>query len=95
MKSFFTLVIGVMLSYGVFAQGVGIVRGTVIDEDDTALPFATVILLSAETDELVKAGYTNDDGEFILTPLSSGKYKVKVTYTSRADYLTVEFILTE
>ena len=75
-----------------FAQGdLGVVRGNVSDQDGEGLPFATVMLLSAGDSSLVKAGYTNESGDFALTPVDAGSYFLKVTYTSMADHMSEVF----
>lgn len=97
MKSTVTLLLTLLISFSAtFAQGdLGVVRGNVKDTDGQALPFATVMLLSGADSALVKAGYTNESGDFALTPVPQGKYFLKVTYTSMAEYASPVFSISE
>lgn len=69
----------------------GSVQGIVRDGDGEGLPFATVILLSTADSSMVKAGYSNESGEFALTPIPEGNYFLKITYTSMATYQSEAF----
>lgn len=97
MKSTVTLFLILLISFsGTFAQNdLGVVRGNVKDADGEALPFATVMLMSAQDSSLAKAGYTNESGDFALTPVDAGEYFLKVTYTSMAPYASEIFPVSE
>ena len=62
------------------------VTGTVIDADGEPLPFANVMLYKQADSSLVKAGYSEDDGSFLLTPVPKGEYWIKITFTGLAPF---------
>lgn len=67
------LVSMMLLSSGVFAQGV--LKGKVIDSQNLSLPGANVILKGTS-----KGSVTNQNGEFNIVNLGAGSYEVVVTY---------------
>lgn len=67
------------LSATAFAQETtGSIVGTVTDAAGAAVSGATVTLLDAEKNVEVRASTTNDEGQFSMTNLPSGRYRVTV-----------------
>ncbi|MCI4668268.1 MAG: TonB-dependent receptor [Bacteroidia bacterium] len=76
-----------------FAQQAGLVKGVVSDAENKNISFASVYLLNAEKNSLVKAGFTNEKGVYNLTPLAAGSYYVKVEFAGMAPYQSEKFTL--
>ncbi len=75
--------------------GSGLVKGVVKDVNGEVLPFATTLLLNKADSSMVKAGYTDDKGKFVLSPIPGGEYFLKVTYTSMSPYSSEIFTLSK
>ncbi|MDX1685797.1 MAG: TonB-dependent receptor [Saprospiraceae bacterium] len=56
------------------------ITGTVVQEDGSAVSFASVSLRSMPDSTLQKVGYTEDDGTFLLATSKPGSYFVEVSY---------------
>jgi len=92
MKILFTLLLGcICMGNSLLAQNPGVVRGNVQDPDGEPLSFATVTLLNAADSSLAKAGFTNDEGEYILTPVAAGSFFVQIQYTTYQTYRSEVF----
>ena len=63
-----------------FAQGTGVISGTVVDSTGAALPGATVTATDAST-STVRPTVSNDVGLFRIAGLNPGRYTVKVELT--------------
>jgi len=55
----------------------GSISGKIIDKEGKALAYTNVVLLTAESNTLVKAEYTNEDGSFVFNGISKGVYVLK------------------
>src|SRR5436309_2467972 len=56
----------------------GSFSGRVLDADGKPVIFANVLLFTAADSSLVKSEVTDEKGEFLLTPVVSGNYRIKV-----------------
>jgi len=73
------LSLGLVLTVTVWAQvQTGRIVGTVIDAQKAALPNATVTVTEAATNQTVTVT-TNERGDFVVTPLNPGFYRVSVS----------------
>lgn len=54
-------------------------QGSVLDEANKGIPFATVLLLNAKDSSLVKGGITTESGVFVFENTSYGRYIVSAT----------------
>jgi hypothetical protein len=80
MVRIFTLFLLSTLScFSAFAQS-GSVTGKVLDPEGNAVSFANVLLLSASDSSLVKAGFSNDKGIYLLAPVTEGEYFTRITF---------------
>ena len=61
----------------------GEISGKILDADGSPLPFANVVLYSKDS-AIVKAGFSGDDGQFVLFPIAAGDYWVRATFTGYA-----------
>lgn len=74
----------------------GGVKGHVADPDGNAIPYANVLLLqAADSTKLVKAGLTDDAGNFELIPVNAGSYTLKVTYLGMENFRSQPFELAD
>lgn len=73
----------------------GQVTGTVLDPEGNAAPFANVLLYTTNDTSLVKAGYSDDKGKYILAPVPAGNYFTRVTFVGYASYQSETFDLAE
>ncbi len=86
MKQFSLLILSMLGVFGFAQSPTGTIRGKVLSPEDQILPFASVILYSQVDSGIVKTGFTNDKGEFILTPLPAGTYFYTVAFTELKTY---------
>ncbi|HHG85335.1 MAG TPA: TonB-dependent receptor [Bacteroidetes bacterium] len=91
-KNFTLFFLGLLLSVTTFAQ-TSSVTGKVLDPDGNAAPFANVLLYNTADSALVKAGYSNNDGKYILGPVTAGNYFTRVSFTGYANYESSAFDL--
>lgn len=88
-----TLFLGVT-SYS-FAQNPGQISGLVLDAEGNPLPFANVLLYSTQDSAMVKAGFSGEDGRYILTPIPAGNYWLKTQFTGYASDTSAPFAFAE
>ena len=81
--TFFILLLSLTLS----AQEYN-VTGTVVDEKNEVVAFATAYILKSADSTLVKASVTGNSGFFKLGPVQPGSYLIKLTNIGYQDYLS-------
>ena len=67
------------------AQGPGLIKGKVLNAEGVNLSFATVILYQPDS-TIAKTGFTNEKGQYILTPLQAGSYFLSIQFTDLGTY---------
>lgn len=72
-----------MLYFPVLSQSK--IVGSVLDESHEPIPFANVLLLNSADSSLVLGDVTNDNGEFQLKSISSGKYLLQFSMLGFTD----------
>lgn len=77
-KHFLTLVLWFYCA-GMAIAKPGNITGKVVDNEGNVMNAANVVVLMEDAKTLVKADYTNDNGQFMLEDIADGKYVVKVT----------------
>jgi len=92
MKVFISIII-ICISISLSAQTS--VKGRVIDQDSKAVDFASVFLFSAKDSSLVKAGYSEQNGNFQLDIIKGGKFFLKATIIGYQDYSSEVFDVSE
>lgn len=82
MKLFYALILLLTCSFSAATAQTtnGSVTGKLTDEDGSGLEYATVVLHNASDSAIVKAGYSDDQGKFLIAPVPAGKYYVRTTY---------------
>ncbi|MCM8568926.1 TonB-dependent receptor family protein [Gramella jeungdoensis] len=78
-------IVGCLISSAAFAQGgqssrrpvTGALKGTLIDEKEVSVPFATVVVMSLPDSTVVTGSTTDMDGVFELKAPKTGKYFLK------------------
>jgi outer membrane receptor protein involved in Fe transport len=93
-KAYFILLIFTLLNTVSWAQNLN-VSGSVIDENNDVVAFATTYILKASDSTLVKASVTNNNGYFNIGPIVSGEYLLKVTNIGFQDYLSNKIVLNQ
>lgn len=85
MKIFkFTPILCLFLPYFVFSQSY--VQGTVVDDNNNGIPFANVILLSAQDSTTVYRGtISEEDGFFYFENVKDSTYLLKVSFVGYKD----------
>ncbi len=73
-----------LLSFSIFSQSSAI-SGKIIDSSDAPLPGA-YISINQIWGEQVKSGVTDDQGNFEITNVPTGGYKIKVSFLGLADF---------
>lgn len=54
-------------------------KGIVVDEQNAPVPFATVLLLSANDSTMIKADYTKEDGTIWIQNIQAGSYLIQIS----------------
>jgi len=81
MRKLASTVFLISLSATLFSQDLATVSGMVIDrQTNTALPFATVSLLTRADSSLAGGAITKDDGRFTLTGIAKGNYVLSFSF---------------
>lgn len=75
MKSTLTLLLA-LLTLGLAAQSTGTIKGRILDDTGTPLPFANVFIFQGTVDIGTSTAL---DGKFTLKPVPSGTFNVQVT----------------
>ena len=61
------------------------ITGKLVDENSNPIPFANIIILNGENQDLVKVETTGDDGMFNVKGLPNGIFDMKITYIGYSD----------
>jgi iron complex outermembrane recepter protein len=78
-----------------FAQTPGQITGKILDADGSPMAFANVVLYNQQDSAIVKAGFSGDDGQYILVPVPAGDYWIKVTFTGYAPTVIADLHLAD
>lgn len=82
-------------SLSLIAQQGANISGTVLDEADQAIPFATIVLHSTADSSMVKGELTDDNGNFRLPNIAPSDYWLKVSFVGKDTYSSESFTVTE
>ena len=55
------------------------IRGKIIDSTQSPIPFATIAVLNASDSAIIKGKLADENGNFIIQPISKGLYLLQVT----------------
>jgi iron complex outermembrane receptor protein len=95
MVKFFTLFfLSGMLTLSSFAQNAS-VSGVVLDPEGSPVSFANVLLMNSLDSTMVKAGYSNEKGEYVLAPLFDGEYFTRISFVGLQSYSSEVFTVGE
>ena len=92
MKKSFTFLLAVFGCLTVSAQSIS---GNVVDDNEQALEFANVLLMSAADSSMLLAELTDVDGSFSFKKVPAGKYYLDVNTLGFSDYFSEVFELGE
>jgi iron complex outermembrane recepter protein len=81
MKRLLPLILLSLLGYSLNAQ---VIKGIIQDQENKALPNATVSVLRAKDTSVIKFGITDKDGKFSIAGISQGKYLLRASYVGHA-----------
>lgn len=97
MKPIFLAVFLTLTSFTLsFSQQMnGGVRGSVLDENNTPVGFATVVLFTANDSTSYKAGYTLDDGTYEFPSILPGNYYLQVVLVGYKTTTTESFTIAD
>lgn len=98
MKLFYFFIIALFIGNTAIANGPikqGSINGTVLDEQNKPIDYATVGLFKAGDSSLVKTALTNINGKFEFLNINAGNYFVKVNMMGYSIYKGKSFLLTE
>lgn len=62
------------------AVGYGKFSGTVVDENNEPVPYATVRVLSATDDKLINGTIAEDDGKWVIKSVAEGEYNIVISF---------------
>ena len=60
----------------------GIIKGTLVDDQKKALPYATVILKNVKDSSIYRTALSNDKGAFLLNSVAEGNYILEISMLS-------------
>jgi len=63
------------------------VSGVLVDEANQSIPFANVLIMDAESQEIIAGTSTDEEGSFILKNLQPNNYILKVTFIGFEEYI--------
>jgi hypothetical protein len=86
--------IGIMAQTS-FAQPQRTVTGTLLDEEDVAMPFANVLLMKVVDSTLAKASVTNIDGAYLIENITDSQYFIKASMVGYEDFTSPPFTVNE
>lgn len=86
MKKYYVLTFVLLLSLHSYAQNLKSVIGKTLDENQTALPFVTVLVLQPIDSSIVKAAVSDIDGVFKVEGLVVGNYLLKATFVGYENF---------
>ncbi len=93
LKTFLLLIAAVVCSSSLFAQGqLSQISGTVLDSTGAAIPDATVKVTNTATD-LVRTVVTDSAGNYVITNLPVGPYRLEVTKEGFASFAQTGIVL--
>ncbi|MEO6131087.1 MAG: TonB-dependent receptor [Saprospiraceae bacterium] len=97
MKKINLLLFIFLLSFSTFfAQNVNTgLKSSVVNENKDAIGYATITLFQTSDSAMTKAGYSSEDGTFILTHLLPGTYYLNVSFVGYDTYISPTFQVTE
>lgn len=84
-----------MMAQASFAQTQRTVAGTLLDENDVAMPFANVLLLKATDSTLAKAAVTDLDGTYLIENITDNQYFIKASMVGYDDFASPLFTVNE
>lgn len=64
------------------------VQGMIVDENKDPITFATLTLFNLADSSMAKAGYTDEDGSFIMTHLQPGTYYLNISFVGYDTYVS-------
>jgi|ERR1035437_5618261 hypothetical protein len=81
------------LSFLLFAEGSGVVKGRVMDENNQPVEYATAILKNSKTNEFVTGNVCNNKGEFEIENVKPGEYTLSVSMIGYSKTTTDKVVL--
>ena len=61
-------------SFLLFAEGSGVIKGRVMDENNQPVEYATAVLRNSQTNKFVTGAVSNYNGEFVIENVDQGEY---------------------
>lgn len=86
------VIIAIILVLGLIKVN-GQIQGTVVDTENTPVPFANVLLLRVSDSTLVTGAITEENGSFLIDYSNPGHFIVRVVNLGYSDYQTEAFAL--
>ena len=88
MKSIFSIVLLISFSFFAAAQNNLQIKGKIIDSvENLKLANASISVLNAKDSTLVKFGWADNNGDYVINNLIIGKFILLVSYPTYADYV--------
>ena len=83
-----------LFNFAFAAKESGKITGKVVSAEGEPIAYANILLYQADDSTMVKAEYTDDNGNFELLNIVSGKYWINVTYVGLPEHNTQPFNIT-
>ena len=80
-------------SFLLFAEGSGVVKGQVMDENNQPVEYATAVLNNSKTNEFVTGNVCNNKGEFEIDNVEPGEYTLSVSMIGYSKTTTDKVVL--
>ena len=62
------------LSFAVYAEDSGVIKGRVVDENNQPVEYATAVLKNSKTNKFVTGAVCNYKGEYVIEDVDPGEY---------------------
>jgi hypothetical protein len=81
------------LSFMLFAEGSGVVKGQVMDENNQPVEYATAVLKNSKTNQFITGNVCNNKGEFEIENVKPGEYTLSVNMIGYSKAYTDKIVL--
>ncbi|MEL6252207.1 MAG: TonB-dependent receptor [Bacteroidota bacterium] len=86
MNKIITAIVSFLCAANVSAQNGANIKGKLIGINASPIAYATIIAYTAQDSSVAKAAFSDEQGNFLLAPLSANKYWIRVEFSEMATY---------
>ncbi|MEM8891854.1 MAG: carboxypeptidase-like regulatory domain-containing protein, partial [Bacteroidota bacterium] len=86
MNKIITAIVSFLCAANVSAQNGANIKGKVMGINASPVAYATVIAYTAQDSSIAKTAFSDEQGNFLLAPLSANNYWISVEFSEMATY---------